>query len=198
MKKVLLLWITAGLLLSSFGIDTSENYTALTEESTITWAAARPGKTHDGTLSLTSGTLVFDGDNLVSGDVKIDMNSITVSDIKPGKMNDRLVGHLKSADFFDVENHQEARYEITGSETKGDQLMIKGNLTLKGITKEVNFMAKVSIENDQVLLEANTFQIDRTEWDIKYRSGKFFDNLKNKLIDDAIDITVKVSAKKSA
>ena len=56
MKKVLLLWITAGLLLSSFGIDTTENYTALTEESTITWAASRPGKTHDGTLAISSGS----------------------------------------------------------------------------------------------------------------------------------------------
>ncbi len=198
MKKVLLLLLMAGLLLSSFSLETTERYEALIENSTISWAASRPGKTHDGTLSLSSGTLVFDGDNLVSGEFKINMNSITVTDIKPGKMNDRLVGHLKSADFFDVDNHQEARFEITGSEAQGNQRMIKGNLTLKGITQEVNFKAKITVKNDQVLLEADTFQIDRTLWDIKYRSGKFFDNLKNKLIEDAIDISVKVSAKKSA
>ncbi len=198
MKKVLLLWLAAGLLLSSFSSISSDNYEALPEESTITWAASRPGKTHDGTLAISSGSLVFEGNKLVSGDFKIDMNSIKVTDIKPGKMNERLVGHLKSADFFDVENHQEARFEIVGSEAKEGNVLIKGKLTLKGITKAVDFLATITVENDRVLLEASTFKIDRTEWDIKYRSGKFFDNLKNKLIDDTIAITVKVSAKKSA
>ena len=198
MKKLHLLWLAAGLLLSAFSLDTNETYEALTDESQITWAASRPGKTHDGTLAISEGTLIFEENQLVSGDFKIDMNSIAVSDIEPGKMNDRLVNHLKSADFFDVENHQEARFEIVSSEAKEDQVLIKGNLTLKGITKAVDFMATITSNDDTLILEADTFKIDRTRWDIKYRSGKFFDNLKNKLIDDTIDITVKVSAKKSA
>ena len=197
MKKALLLSMAAVLLLSAFSLLRTEKYEAVIADSTITWAASRPGKTHDGTLTLSEGTLRFEDTKLVGGDFKIDMNSIAVSDIEPGKMNDRLVNHLKSADFFDVENHQDARFEIVGSQQQGSQVLVKGNLTLKGITKAVDFLASITLENDTAILEAATFQIDRTQWDIKYRSGKFFDNLKNKLIDDNIDITVKVSAKKS-
>jgi len=196
MKKVLLLWLAAGLLFSSFSSISSDNYEALPEESTITWAASRPGKTHDGTLAISSGSLVFEGNKLVSGDFKIDMTSIKVTDIKPGKMNERLVGHLKSADFFDVENHATGAFTISSTETKEGKTLVNGQLTLKGISNPVTFEADVTNDGNTVTLKTGEFKIDRTKWDIKYRSGKFFDDLKNKLIYDDIVVTVNVKATK--
>ena len=169
---------------------------AVVEDSTITWAASRPGKTHDGTLSISKGNFVFEDSKLIGGDFIIDMNTIKVLDIKPGKSNEKLVNHLRSADFFDVDNHATGSYKVTGSEAKDDKTLVKGKLTIKGITKDVSFLADVSIDGDTITVKSGEFKIDRTEWDIKFRSGKFFDNLKNKLIDDNIVVTVNVKAKK--
>lgn len=197
MKNNIIVFLAVGLMLSSFSTSTTETFEAVIEASSISWAGSRPGKTHDGTLALSKGNLKIEDNNLVSGDFTIDMNSLQVSDIQPGKMNDRLVNHLKSGDFFDVENHQTASFEILGSQVMDQQIKVTGNLTIKGITNEVAFLAKLSIENDVALLVSDAFTIDRTLWDVKYRSGKFFDNLKNKLIEDNIEIKVSVKATKS-
>ena len=197
MKKFLTGLFALVLILSSFSLITSVSYEADIAASTITWAGSRPGKTHDGTLAISKGNLVMEEGNLTGGAFTIDMNSIAVSDIPQGKMNDRLVGHLKSADFFDVENHQTASFEITSSQAAGDQVKVFGKLTIKGITKDIEFLASVSLDDGVVVLKSESFNIDRTLWDVKYRSGKFFDNLKNKMISDDIAITVTVKANKS-
>ena len=196
MKKIVPALFVLGFIFVSFKSITSETYTAIIEESTISWAASRPGKTHDGTLSISKGNFIFEDDKLVGGDFVIDMNTIKVTDIDPGKMNDKLVNHLRSSDFFDVENHSTGTYNITGSEAKDGKILVKGQLTLKGITNEVDFLADVSSDGKWATLTASEFKIDRTKWDIKFRSGKFFDNLKNKLIYDDIVITVNVKATK--
>ncbi|NNC70160.1 MAG: YceI family protein [Flavobacteriaceae bacterium] len=196
MNRLILALVVLGLIHVSFKNATSETYTASVEESTITWAASRPGKTHEGTLSISEGNFVFDDDQLAGGEFVIDMNTIKVTDIEPGKMNDKLVNHLRSADFFDVENHTTGTYKILGSEVKDGKILVKGQLTLKGISNEVEFLADVSNDGNTVTLKANEFKIDRTKWDIKFRSGKFFDNLKNKLIYDDIVISVIVKATK--
>ena len=85
---------------------------------------------------------------------------------------------------------------ITSSEAKDGKTLVNGKLTIKGITKDVSFLATISNNGDTVILKSDKFNIDRTDWDIRFRSGKFFDNLKNKLIYDDIPITVMVTAKK--
>lgn len=186
--------LVLGFVLVSFKTIESETYNAVVDDSTITWAASRPGKTHDGTLAISKGNFVFDEDKLVAGDFIIDMNTIKVLDIKPGKMNDKLVNHLRSSDFFDVENHTAGAFKITASEAKDGKTLVKGQLTLKGITNDVEFLADISNDGNAVTLKTGEFKIDRTKWDIKFRSGKFFDGLKNKLIYDDIVITVHVKA----
>ena len=85
---------------------------------------------------------------------------------------------------------------ITSSEAKDGKTLVNGILTIKGITKDISFLATISKNGDTVVLQSDKFNIDRTLWDIRFRSGKFFDNLKNKLIYDDLPITVKVTAKK--
>ena len=196
MKKVVIMTLVIGFVFASFRAFETTSYKAVVEDSEITWAGSRPGKTHNGTLSIANGDLNFEDEKLVSGDFTLDMNSIKVLDIKPGKMNTKLVTHFKSADFFDVTNHGTGKFLITGSEAKDGKTLVKGKLTLKGITNDVSFLADVTNTDNAATLKSGEFKIDRTKWDIKFRSGSYFDGLKNKLIYDDITISVKVTAKK--
>lgn len=196
MKKITMTLFVLGLILTSFNSIDTISYKAVVAESEITWAGSRPGKTHDGTLSISDGNFIFEQEKLVSGNFTLNMESIKVLDIEPGKMNDKLVNHFKSSDFFDVSNHPTANYKITGSEAKDNMTLVQGELTLKGITKEVSFLADVTTTGETASIKSAEFKIDRTKWDIKFRSGSFFDGLKNKLIYDDITLTVKVTGKK--
>ena len=196
MKKLTVLLVVLGLAFVSFKAIETVTYKAVVADSEITWAGSRPGKTHNGTLSISDGNFVFEDGKLASGDFTLNMNTIKVLDIKPGSMNTKLVNHFNSADFFDVTNHPKGKFQITGSEAKDGKTLVKGKLTLKGITNDVSFLADVSMTDDTVVLKSGEFKIDRTKWDIKFRSGSYFDGLKNKLIYDDITITVNVTAKK--
>jgi polyisoprenoid-binding protein YceI len=196
MKKSTILLVVIGLTFASFKAVETITYKAVVAESEITWSGSRPGKTHDGTLAISDGNFVFEDGKLASGSFTLNMTTIKVADIKPGKMNDKLVTHFNSADFFDVTNHPKGSFLITGSEVKDGKTIVTGKLTIKGITNDVSFSADVSTKDDTVVLKSDEFKIDRTKWDIKFRSGSYFDGLKNKLIYDDITITVKVTAKK--
>jgi polyisoprenoid-binding protein YceI len=194
MKKLTVVLFVLGLI--SFKAIETVTYKAVTAESELTWAGSRPGKTHNGTLGIKEGSLIFEDGKLTSGDFTLNMTTIAVLDIKPGKNNKKLVDHLNTPDFFDVKNHPTGKFMITESHDQDGKTMVNGKLTLKGITKDVSFLATISNNGDTVILKSDTFNIDRTHWDIRFRSGKFFDNLKDKLIYDKIPITVKVTAKK--
>ena len=125
------------------------------------------------------------------------MNSMVNLDLEDEKYNEKLIGHLKSADFFDVENNSFSAFAITGVEVKDGKTMVKGNLTIKGIKKNIEFPATVNVNGDEVTFTSGTFNIDRTEWDVKYNSGKFFEDLKDKLIDDNIELSFDIKATKA-
>ena len=178
--------------------DQAERYVANTETSTITWKGIAPTKAHNGTMNISEGYLAFEDGSLAGGNFIIDMNSIENVDIEDEKFNAKLVGHLKSPDFFDVEKNAFSVFAITGVEKKDDKLMVKGNLTIKGIKKNIEFPAVVTVNGEEVTFKSETFSLDRTEWDVKYNSGKFFDDLKDKLINDNIELSFVVNATKSA
>ncbi len=173
-------------------------YTADASASTIAWKGTAPTKSHNGTISVSEGSLAMDGGKLTGGNFIIDMNSIVCLDIENEEYNGKLVGHLKSADFFDVENNSFSAFAITGVEDKEGKTMVKGNLTMKGIKKNIEFPATLSVDGDAVSFTSEAFTIDRTEWDIKYNSGKFFEDLKDKLINDNIELSFTVKATKAA
>ena len=196
MKKLPIVLFVLTISLISFKAIESVTYKAVIAESELTWEGSRPGKTHNGTLGIKEGSLVFEDGKLASGDFTLNMTNITVLDIKPGKNNQKLVDHLNTPDFFDSKNYPTGKFMISGSQEKNGKTLVKGKLTIKGITKDVSFLATISNNGDTVILKSDKFNIDRTDWDIRFRSGKFFDNLKNKLIYDDLPITVNVTAKK--
>lgn len=177
--------------------EAAERYVTDVEGSTITWKGFKPTKSHNGTIKVSEGYVAFEGDKLTGGNFVIDMSTIVDLDLEDEEYNTKLVNHLKSADFFEVENHPYSVFAITSVDTKDDgKAMVKGNLTVKGIKKNIEFPATVNINGNEVSFVSEPFTIDRTEWDVKYNSGKFFEDLKDKLINDEVEISFNIKAKK--
>ena len=169
-----------------------------TKASKVYWTAKKVTGEHTGYLSIAGGSLRVENNNVVGADIKMDLNSIVCTDLTDDQWNKKLVGHLKSDDFFSVEKYPNATFEIT-SMNKGkntEEYDVKGNLTIKGITNEINFPAKVSMVNG-VVMANGTAKLDRTKWDIRYGSGKFFEGLGDKMIYDEFEIKFDISAKES-
>ena len=145
-----------------------------------------------------NGVFTTNDGKLHSGTFLINMASLKVTDIpaeEPG--NGKLAGHLKSADFFDVEKFPNAAFEVTGSEDKDGKTMLSGNLSLKGVENNITFPVTVSNEGDMMSITSEAFTIDRSKWNVKYGSKSFFDDLGDKFINDEIELQITVKAKKS-
>jgi len=167
-------------------------YEVNTEESSIEWQGFKPTGSHKGTINIESGTFTTNDGKIQSGSFVIDMSSI-----KESEDNGRLEGHLKSADFFDVAKFPSASFEITGLEEKDGNTMLSGNLTIKDITHNVTFPVTITNEDDTLTLSSEVFTIDRSKWNVRYGSKSFFDDLKDKFINDDIELKIVIKAKKS-
>lgn len=160
-----------------------------TKNSEVVWRGYKVLGEHHGNIMLNSGVLKMDGSNIVGGEFEIDMTSIDNSDLSGGS-KEKLVGHLKSEDFFDVENHKTATLVITNANRKSKgEYRITGNLTIKGITHPVMFNTSIEVE-DKITRANATIRVDRTMYDIKFRSGKFFEDLGDKMINDNFQLEV--------
>lgn len=148
---------------------------------------------HIGTLKFESGEVTVKDNKLESGQFVIDMNSIANEDLKETDGNSKLIGHLKSADFFDVEKFPTASYEITkiteapaGSDYN---TVLDGNLTLKGITKPATFNANVKIKDGELSIATEPKDINRDEFGIKFQMPAAEGLIKNE-----INVQMKVKA----
>ena len=184
--------------------DAAASYTVDAEASKIAWIGSKiTGDQHNGTIGISNGTLKVEGGNLTAGEFTLDMNSIKNLDLPTeGDYNNaKLEGHLKSPDFFDVANHPNATFVVTGVEAvEGDGPIthnIKGNLTIKGITKELSIPAAVSMGEGSFNAEAS-FSFDRAEFDVRYGSGSFFEDLGDNLINDEVKLELVLVAKANA
>lgn len=200
MKQILIMALFVASAFSSQATDpvktVGEMYKADPAASEITWVGYKVTGKHNGVISLKDGGLEFDGDKLVGGGFTIDMTSIKVTDLK-GNSAGKLEGHLKSDDFFGVNNHPTAKFEITkvAARDANGGYKVTGNLTIKNITKEIKFNANVSAADNGKMAVAD-IKVDRSEFDVKYGSGSFFDNLGDKTIYDEFDLTVKLALNK--
>lgn len=152
----------------------------------ITWKARKVTGNHFGNIA-GYGEVTFENNKVVLAKIGFDMNSITVGDIRDPETNQKLVAHLKSEDFFDVQNHPSAVAVITEAIPSGNEYRFKGTLSMKGIEKPVAGTYYVSM-GDGVYLVTGGLTFDRTEWDIRYGSGKFFGGLGDKLIYDDVNV----------
>lgn len=180
------------------------SYVVVAEDSKVNWAGKKPlidGYVNKGYLAVSGGQIEVSGDK-VSGNFTIDMNSLSVSDTptKPGKES-ALEGHLKSENWFDVEQFPEASFVITqtvqsSDSNSGGNYVVTGDLTMKGVTDEITFPANVYLNDSGSLVADASFEFDRTKWGITSGSGSFFDNLADNVIDDMVALSFVLVAEK--
>ncbi|WP_276392878.1 YceI family protein [Eudoraea chungangensis] len=154
-------------------------------ESTVTWKAYKVTGSHTGTVDLKSGALMFEDGKLSGGEFEVDMTSLVSTDLE-GEYKGKLEGHLKSDDFFGVEKFPTSSIVFKNIKATGkNSYEVTGDLTVKGITKPVTF--DVSVYGSKATA---TLKVDRAQYDVKYGSGSFFDDLGDKTIYDEFDLVV--------
>jgi len=173
-------------------------YNVNTAESQIMWTGRKAvGDSHTGTLSVSEGRLMMGGDKLVGGEFTIDMNSLTNTDIDdPGKRGN-LEGHLKNEDFFEVAKFPTATFELLqvqpATGTPDITHNLTGNLTLKGVTKSITIPANVIVTDATITAVTPAFDINRTDWGVKYGSG-LTGAIGDKVISDEVALVINLKA----
>jgi polyisoprenoid-binding protein YceI len=141
--------------------------------SKVTWLGKKVTGEHTGNINIASGNLLIAKNNLVGGTFDIDMNSITCTDLTDKEYKAKLVGHLKSEDFFSTEKFPKSTFKITsvqpikGAKMGDPNYTVTGNLTVKGITNPVTFPATVKVEGNKASANGS-ITVDRTKYDVKY------------------------------
>ena len=163
-------------------------------ESQVRWEASKVTGTHWGYVPMKNANLEIKSKKITGGSFDMDMVNLTVEDLKEEPSKGNLTKHLKSDDFFSVEKFNTSTFKITEAKTtNGTDYTISGTLTIKGISQPLSFPAKVSIAGNK-LTATGQITFDRTKYDIKFRSGNFFENLGDKMIYDEVKLDVKLVA----
>lgn len=202
-KSILSLAAALAVALAQAGIAVADNLRRVQispAESSISWVGRKVTGSHSGTVPVKDGQVVLAGETVASGVFGIDLAGVKVTDISDPKNNAKLVGHLKSPDFFSAESFPTAQFTIDSATPmapalpSGENTTIKGTLSIKGISKSVEFPARVAVK-DGVAEASGKVNLDRTQWDIRYGSGKFFQGLGDKLIYDEFEVIFQLKGK---
>jgi len=179
---------------SASSVSRGQKYMIDTKQSVVIWKGSMLlGSNFIGDVYISKGELMIENGQLVGGTVEVDMNTIEFED---KKRPDGPINHLKSPDLFDVKKFPVSTFAITKVATVSSKtIKVTGNLTIKGITRAVNFPAKMEVK-DGIVQVYGEMIIDRTDWGIRYSSGKFYDFGANQIISDDIKFHMKIVAKK--
>jgi polyisoprenoid-binding protein YceI len=158
--------------------------------SNIDWKGRKVTGTHNGTIAIKEGEFSLNEGKLITGKFVVDTTAIKVLDITDPATNAQFVGHLTSSDFFATAEYPEASFEITAVKNNH----IEGNLTIKGIRRTIGFDADIHVAGD-TLTAVGELIIDRTQFDMKFRSGNFFKDLGDTLIYNDFELNVHITAK---
>jgi len=188
MKKIFLLAVLAS------GLVFGQSKKVLASD--VHWwgykVAKSEASSHDGTVKVKSGDMIMKGNSLIGGSFVLDMTSISSTDLS-GEYQQKLNGHLKNGDFFEVEKFPTASFKITSVKKNNDKIynsLVTGNLTVKGKTNPVTFPAKIAYSKGVVSLVSDKFAFDRQKFDVAYKS-----TMQDVFVKDDIEMLVKVTAK---
>ncbi len=166
-------------------------------QSIIKWTGKKLTGSHSGTVSIREGSIVLSDGIPKLGSVSADLSTIKVVDITDPTYNAKLANHLKSEDFFNVATFPVSTFEIGKVEQQGpekNRFLVSGTLTIGAIKQSISFPAHIDVTPTSASAQA-TLSLDRTLWNIRYSSGKFFEKLGDKLIYDDFDIELSLVAK---
>ncbi|WP_415327691.1 YceI family protein [Chryseobacterium sp. MMS23-Vi53] len=172
----------------------TKNFKVNSEKSLVEWIGRKVTGAHNGTIEVKEGSFTFENDNLLAGKFIINTKSITILDVEDADTNAQFASHLASDDFFNSDQYPEAIFEITHAEPSDNNLYhVKGNLTIKGITNSIETTLQIVKTENTAILDAKIV-IDRTKFNIKFRSANFFANLGDTLIYNNFDLNIHLVA----
>lgn len=192
--------LSALLVLAAVSAQAADVYKIDTKASSVAWKGSKKmGSSHNGAIAVKEGDVTVDKGQVKSANVVIDMATITNADLTDPDYNKKLVGHLSTDDFFNVAKFPTSAFKITSvapvAKSK-DEVTVKGDLTIKGVTHPIEFPAKVTVGKDSVTGTAKV-KVDRTKWGLKYGSGNIFKELTaDKVINDEFELDLNLVAKK--
>ena len=168
----------------------NQKFTIESAQSNINWVGRKVTGAHNGTIGIKSGWLTLTGNKLTGGEFTIDTTSINILDVTDPATNAQFFGHLASDDFFSIDKYPEASLQITS--VTGNH--IYGDLTIKGITHPIAFDADIRVNSDALTANAKLV-VDRTKYEMRFRSGNFFKDLGDTLIYNDFELDVTLIAK---
>lgn len=178
--------IAIALFLAAGTVMSAQSKKVDVSKSSVKWVGKKVTGSHEGTVNLKEGTLLFKGNKLSGGSFVVDMNSIAVTDLQAGKGKEKLEGHLKNDDFFATDKFPTAKLDFKSIAAKPNNVYtVTADLTVKGKTAPVTFDLTVGKNS-----ASTAFKIDRAKYDVKYASKSFFDSLGDNVIYDEFDVTV--------
>ena len=163
--------------------------------SVMTWKGTKPTGSHDGIVSFSSGGMIVENGVLKEGEFVIDMSTIKNLDMEGSDGAGKIEKHLKAADFFDVEMYPTSKFVITSVLDVEGNTAVTGNLTIKDVTKSITIPATVSTTDGITTFKSELFNIDRADFNVKYGSKRWIEGLKDKFIDDLVEMSFVVISK---
>ncbi len=170
------------------------NFEIVSSISKIDWTGRKVTGAHNGTIGIKEGNFILNDGKISGGKVVIDTTTITILDIADPATNAQFAGHLASDDFFSIEKFPTATFDLISVKELSNSTYLEGNLTIKNITHLVGFESKVEQNGDTLNLNGKLI-IDRTKYDIKFRSGNFFKDLGDTLIYNDFELDFSITAK---
>jgi polyisoprenoid-binding protein YceI len=172
----------------------TKNFKVNSKNSLVEWIGRKVTGAHNGTIEVKDGDFTFENNNLLSGKFVINTGAITILDVEDAETNAQFASHLASDDFFNSDQFPDAVFEITHAEPSDSNFYhVKGDLTIKGITHSVDTSLQI-VKTDNVAVLDAKIVIDRTKFNIKFRSSNFFANLGDTLIYNNFDLNVHLVA----
>ena len=163
--------------------------------SVMTWKGTKPTGSHNGIVSFTSGGMVVENGVLKEGEFVIDMSTIKNLDMAGSEGAGKIEKHLKAPDFFDVALYPSSKFVITSVLEVEGNMTVTGNLTIKDVTKSITIPASVSTLDGVTTFKSELFNIDRADFNVKYGSKRWIEGLKDKFIDDLVEMSFTVVSK---
>ncbi|HXH30139.1 MAG TPA: YceI family protein [Bacteriovoracaceae bacterium] len=172
-------------------------YKVDTSNTKVTYVGSKKvGESHTGQIKAKDGWVTVKGEVITAGEITMDMNSITSTDLTDKEANGKFIGHMKSADFFNTAKYPDSKLVIKSSKKTAKGLEVEGEMTMIGQTGPVKFTATDVKSTAELYSAKANIDVDRTKWGLKYGSGQFFKGLGDKIINDNFTLQVELTAKK--
>ena len=179
----------------SFGGNEEKTYTIDLTKSKLRWVAKKLTGSHWGNIRLKSGIIKVNNNLPIAGEFIVDMKTIEVMDTKGSIWGKKLQSHLHSKDFFDTKNYPEAKLSIKKATMRNGRFMIDADLSIKSIMHPIEFVCEI-IQSDGLASARGKVEIDRTLYDVTYRSARYFPNIGDRMIYDIFTVDFEIDAKK--